>query len=155
MATRLIIAALVSVVAAATPARAQAPAPFDGNLQRLAEIGDEDMPKYQLKEPRGVLIRHVVAGQPADKGGVKAEDVILAVDGAQIEGPRDLQRIISTTPVGRTVKLNVMRAGKETEVAVIIGPYQATAVHPQPRRVPVVPAPKSPAPAPAPAPEPK
>jgi uncharacterized protein (TIGR02301 family) len=38
MAQRFIIAALVSVVAAATPARAQAPAPFDGNLQRLAEI---------------------------------------------------------------------------------------------------------------------
>ena len=116
----------------------------------IAEIGDDDMPKYQLKEPRGVLIRHVVAGQPADKGGVKAEDVILAVDGAQIEGPRDLQRIISTTPVGRTVKLNVMRGGKETEVAVIIGPYQASAVRPQPRRVPTVPAPKAPEPAPAP-----
>jgi len=116
----------------------------------IAEIGDEDVPKYQLKEPRGVLIRHVVAGQPADKGGVKAEDVILAVDGARIEGPRDLQRIISTTPVGRTVKLNVMRGGKETEVAVIIGPYQAAASRPQPRRVPVVPAPKAPAPEPAP-----
>ncbi len=119
----------------------------------IAEIGDEDMPKYQLKEPRGVLIRHVVEGQPADKGGVKAEDVILAVDGAQIDGPRDLQRIISTTPVGRTVKLNVMRGGKETEVAVIIGPYQTSAPRPQPRRAPAVPAPKAPAPAPAPAPK--
>ena len=38
MARRFFIAALVSVVAAATPSRAQAPAPFDGNLQRLAEI---------------------------------------------------------------------------------------------------------------------
>ena len=38
MTRRLIIAALVSVVTAAMPARAQAPAPFDGNLQRLAEI---------------------------------------------------------------------------------------------------------------------
>jgi uncharacterized protein (TIGR02301 family) len=38
MARRLIIAALVSVVAATMPVRAQAPAPFDGNLQRLAEI---------------------------------------------------------------------------------------------------------------------
>ena len=38
MARRFIIAALVSVVAATMPAHAQAPAPFDGNLQRLAEI---------------------------------------------------------------------------------------------------------------------
>jgi uncharacterized protein (TIGR02301 family) len=35
---RLIIAALISAVAATIPARAQAPAPFYGNLQRLAEI---------------------------------------------------------------------------------------------------------------------
>jgi uncharacterized protein (TIGR02301 family) len=38
MARRFFIAALVSMVAAATPVCAQAPAPFDGNLQRLAEI---------------------------------------------------------------------------------------------------------------------
>src|SRR5213079_1360933 len=33
----------------------------------IAEIGDEDMPKYGLKEPRGVLIRSVVAGSPPIK----------------------------------------------------------------------------------------
>ena len=121
----------------------------------IAEIGDEDVPKYQLKEQRGVLIRHVVAGQPADRGGVKADDVVLAVDGAQIEGTRDLQRIISSTPVGRAVKLYVMRAGKETELEVTIGPYQATAVRPQPRRAPVAPhGPEGPTPRP-PAPAPK
>ena len=121
----------------------------------IAEIGDEDVPKYQLKEQRGVLIRHVVAGQPADKGGVKADDVILAVDGAQIEGTRDLQRIISSTPVGRAVKLYVMRAGKETEIEVTIGPYQAAASRPQPRRAPGSPhGPEGPLPRP-PAPAPK
>ena len=120
----------------------------------IAEIGDEDVPKYQLKEQRGVLIRNVVAGQPADKGGVKADDVILAVDGEQIEGTRDLQRIISTTPVGRAVKLYVMRGGKEKELEVTVGLYQAAAASPHPRRAPVSPhgpegpAPKPPAPAP-------
>ena len=117
----------------------------------IAEIGDEDVPKYHLKAPRGVLIRNVVAGQPADKGGVKADDVILAVDGAQIEGPRDLQRIISSTPVGRAVKLYVMRAGKETELEVTIGPYEGSAArralvpphgHEGPMPRPPAPAPK-------------
>ena len=120
----------------------------------IAEVGDEDVPKYQLKEQRGVLIRNVVAGQPADKGGVKADDVILAVDGERIEGTRDLQRIISSTPVGRAVKLYVMRAGKEQELEVTVGLYQAAASRPKPRRAPVSPhgpegpAPKPPAPAP-------
>ena len=91
----------------------------------IAEISDEDVPKYGLKEARGVLIRQVAAGQPAEQGGVKPNDVVLSVDGAAIQSPRDLQRIISTTPVGQTVKLQMVREGKETEVAVTVGAYQA------------------------------
>jgi len=120
----------------------------------IAEVSDEDVSKYQLKEQRGVLIRNVVAGQPADKGGVKPDDVILAVDGSPIEGTRDLQRIIASTPVGSAVKLYVMRGGKMKELEVTVGLYQAAALGPQPRRAPVSPhgpegpAPKPPAPAP-------
>ena len=115
----------------------------------IADVADDDLPKYQLKEPRGVLIRHVVAGQPADKGGLRADDVVLAVDGTQIEGMRDLQRIIASTPVGRSVKLAVMRSGKETELEVVVGPYQASApaapAKPTtPPRKPEAPAPKAP-----------
>ena len=121
----------------------------------IAEIGDEDMPKYGLKEPRGVLIRSVVAGQPADQGGLKPDDVVLAVDGASIEGPRDLQRIIASTPVGRAVKLFVMRGGKETELFVTVGAYRAElAQPPRPTRpAPKAPSPRTPAPEPAPAPK--
>src|SRR5438876_710428 len=92
----------------------------------IAEVGDEDLAKYNLKEPRGVLIRQVVAGQPADQAGMKANDVIMAVDGAPVEEPRDLQRIIASTPVGKIVKLSVMREGKATEVSVTVGAYQAS-----------------------------
>jgi len=122
----------------------------------IAEIGDEDMPKYGLKEPRGVLIRSVVAGQPADQGGLKPDDVVLAVDGASIEGPRDLQRIIASTPVGRAVKLFVMRGGKETELSVTVGAYKAELVQPprpRPAPAPKAPSPRTPAPEPAPAPK--
>jgi serine protease Do len=97
----------------------------------IAEISDEDVPKYGLKELRGALIRQVAAGQPAEQGGVKPNDVVLSVDGAAVQSPRDLQRIISTTPVGQTVKLQVVREGKETELAVIVGAYQ-----PSPPRIP-------------------
>jgi len=110
----------------------------------IGEIGEDEAPKYGLAEPRGVLIRNVVVGQPADKGGVKANDVILGVDGASLEGPRDLQRIISSTPVGKVVKIALMREGKETEVAVTVGAYQAQPTPRVPRRM--VPAPRPPAP---------
>ncbi len=101
----------------------------------IAELSDEDAVRYGLSEARGVLIRQVVAGQPADQGGVKANDVVLAVDGSPVEGPRDLQRIISSTPVGKTVKLSLLREGKETEVSVTVGAYQGGS-NGVPRRVP-------------------
>jgi serine protease Do len=103
----------------------------------IGEVGEDDAPKYGLTEARGVLIRNVVVGQPADKGGVRANDVILGVDGATLEGPRDLQRIISSTPVGRTVKLQVWREGKSTELDVTVGAYQGPSAPTRtPRRVP-------------------
>jgi len=106
----------------------------------IAEVADEDVARYRLKEPGGVLVRQVVAGQPADKGGVKANDVILGVDGARVNDPRDLQRIISSTPVGKSVKLSMMREGQATEVSVIVGLYEAGPAGPaRPRRPPVPP----------------
>ena len=104
----------------------------------IAEVADEDVARYRLKEPGGVLVRQVVAGQPADKGGVKANDVILGVDGARVNEPRDLQRIISSTPVGKSVKLSMIREGQATEVSVIVGLYEAGPTGPaRPRRQPV------------------
>ena len=106
----------------------------------IAELSDDDAPRYGLPEGRGVLIRNVVAGQPADRGGVKPDDVVTSVDGTNIEGPGDLQRIIASTPVGQTVKLQVMRDGKPAELSVTIGPYQGPgAVRSVPRRAPAVP----------------
>jgi serine protease Do len=90
----------------------------------IAEISEEDVPKLGLKDPRGVLIRQVMPGQPAEVGGIKAMDVVLAVDGSRVETPQDLQRIISTTMVGKTVTLMVVREGKETELYVTVGLYQ-------------------------------
>jgi serine protease Do len=102
----------------------------------ITEVAEEDAGKYGLPEPRGVLIRRVMEGQPAEQGGVKAEDVVLGVDGAPVEGPRDLQRIISTTPVGRKVKLQVVREGKPTELEVTVGAYQEPPSRPNPHRTP-------------------
>jgi serine protease Do len=113
----------------------------------IAEVPDEDIGKLGLKEPKGVLIRHVVAGQPADQGGMKINDVVLSVDGSPVDTPRDLQRIISSTPVGKIVRISLMREGKETEVAVTVGAYQASGPRP-PRRVAPAPAPGAPQPKP-------
>jgi len=113
----------------------------------IAEVPDEDAAQFGLKEPKGVLIRQVVAGQPADQGGMRANDVVLAVDGTAVAGPPDLQRIIASTPVGKMVRISLMREGKETEVTVTVGAYHAGPA-PSPQRIVPTPTPPQPSPQP-------
>jgi serine protease Do len=90
----------------------------------IAEITDDDLGRLKLNEPKGVLIRSVMPGEPAEKGGIKANDVITAIDGAALASPRDLQRIVSASPVGKRVRVMVLRDGKPSEVEVEIGRYK-------------------------------
>jgi serine protease Do len=97
----------------------------------IAEVGEDDLSRLQLREPRGVLIRAVMPGEPAERGGVRANDVILALDGARLDGPRDLQRLVASGPVGKTVRVTLWREGKETEIEVTIGRYVERTAEPE------------------------
>ena len=104
----------------------------------IAEVTEDDIGRLKLREPKGVLVRSVMPGEPADQGGVRADDVILGIDGTRLESPRDLQRVVSSTPVGKRVRVVLLREGQETELEVTIGLYQereASSVE-APRRTP-------------------
>jgi serine protease Do len=90
----------------------------------IAEVTDEDLERLKLREAKGVLIRGVMPGEPAEKGGLRADDVIVGIDGTPLDTPRDLQRVVSSTPVGRKVRVVLLREGKQTEVEVTIGLYK-------------------------------
>jgi len=90
----------------------------------IGEVSEDDLDRLKLTEAKGVLVRSVMPGEPADQGGVKANDVILVVDGNRLDSPRDLQRVVSSTPVGKKVRVVLVREGKQTEVDVTIGRYE-------------------------------
>ena len=90
----------------------------------ITEIGDDDVGRLKLREAKGVLVRGVMPGEPADQGGVRADDVIIALNGTPMDAPRDLQRVVSTTPVGTRVRVVVLRAGEQKEMEVTIGRYK-------------------------------
>jgi serine protease Do len=90
---------------------------------RIDEITEDNAPEYGLAAPRGVGIEGVLPGQPAAAAGLRARDVVVAVDGRPVATPRELQRVIAVTPVGTTVRLMLVRAGQEQEVPVVVGRY--------------------------------
>ena len=90
----------------------------------IAEITDDDLGRLKLTEAKGVLIRGVMAGEPAEKGGLKPNDVLMSIDGTPLDTPRDLQRVVSGAPVGKKVRVSLLRDGKPNEVEVEIGRYK-------------------------------
>ena len=69
----------------------------------------------------GALITAVNEGSPAQKGGLKEEDVVLAIDGERVNSSTTLTRIIALKRPDATVALSVVRAGKPSEVKVKLG----------------------------------
>jgi len=86
----------------------------------IQEITPELKEKLNLKEERGALVGDVVAEGPADKAGIKRGDVIVSFDGKEISEANDLPFIVASTPVGKTVTVEVIRIGKKEHFQVQI-----------------------------------
>ncbi|MDR3700721.1 MAG: Do family serine endopeptidase [Candidatus Sulfopaludibacter sp.] len=69
----------------------------------------------------GVFVQSVQAGGPAEKAGLKEEDIIVAVNGKNIRNGNQLVDIVSVTPVGTPLDLTVVRNGKRENFKVVVG----------------------------------
>ncbi|MDQ2922176.1 MAG: PDZ domain-containing protein [Acidobacteriota bacterium] len=85
------------------------------------DVNKENMGRYGLREVRGVGITQVVKDSPAEKAGIKKDDVILRFDGDSVTSVRKLNRLVSEVAPDQTVRLGISRGGSEQEVSVTIG----------------------------------
>ena len=76
----------------------------DVTTDRLADL--------KLKEEHGVEVTLVDQDAPAGKAGVKEHDVILSLNGNQVESVEQLRRMIREIPPGRLVTLGISRGGQ-------------------------------------------
>lgn len=74
-----------------------------------------------LPAPQGVLVNAVLRGHPAERGGLLKQDVILAVNDAQVDSPRDVSRLIGGLEAGRIVRLTILRGGKTLQLSMPLG----------------------------------
>jgi serine protease Do len=68
----------------------------------------------------GVLVSKVQKGGPADKAGLKAEDIVIAMNGKAVKNGEDLVSRVSDTPVGTPINVTVDRDGKHVDFKVTI-----------------------------------
>ena len=77
----------------------------------VKEIDANRAKELKLKEEHGVEVSYVDEDAPAGKAGVKVSDVVLEYNGQRVEGKEQFIRIVGETPVGRQVKLSIIRQG--------------------------------------------
>lgn len=87
----------------------------------LRDVTRDRLSALKLKEEHGVEITMVDQDAPAGKAGLKEHDVILTMNGANVESVEQLRRMIHETPAGRTVNLGISRDGNPMAVKVQLG----------------------------------
>ena len=145
MKAKYLIGLLAAIILAAGIAIAQQPAPapappsppadvepFEHNFTMLIDgggylgvyaenINNENLSRYRINQVRGVGITQVVKDSPAEKAGIRKDDVILRIDGENVNSVRKLNRLISEMAPDHSVRVTVSRGGAEQELTATIG----------------------------------
>ena len=73
-----------------------------------------------LKRPAGALVANVTPASPAARAELKPGDVIVSVDGQEVDDPNAFDYRFATKPVGGTAALGVLRGGHSVNVTVAL-----------------------------------
>jgi serine protease Do len=84
-------------------------------------VSKELAESFGLAKPQGALVSSVEKASPAEKAGLAAGDVILAVNGSNIEQSSDLPRVIGELKPGQSAALKIWRAGATRDIKVSLG----------------------------------
>jgi serine protease Do len=78
--------------------------------------------RYSLAVNQGVLVTGIAAGSPADKAGIKAGDVITAIDGKEMTSVDDMMNLIHGYRIGQQIQITYYRGSARITVPVILAP---------------------------------
>ncbi|MBI3306138.1 trypsin-like peptidase domain-containing protein [Candidatus Nomurabacteria bacterium] len=95
---------------------------------RYVTINAEIMEKNNLSVDYGVLVKAganpadlaVIPGSPADKAGIVENDIILEVDGAKLDGKKNVAALIRGKSIGQKINLKIIHQGAEKNVSVLL-----------------------------------
>jgi len=92
--------------------------PLDDDLAEGFGVADMDL-------DGAVVLQEVNAGEPADLAGLRAGDIVIAMDGSKLDGNQDFLQRIATVPPGDTITLDVLQASasglEEVTVSITLG----------------------------------
>lgn len=87
------------------------------------DITKENMAHYGMREVRGVGVTEVSKDSPAEKAGLRKDDVIVRFDGESVTSVRKLTRLVNESSPDQTVHITVVRGGAEQELTATLGKH--------------------------------
>src|SRR5271156_3358713 len=85
---------------------------------KLQDVTPEIAETMGLQLPSGALVANVVPGSPAARAGLKTGDLIVSIDGIDVDDPNGFDYRFATRPLGGTSQIDVQRAGKTVKLTV-------------------------------------
>lgn len=98
----------------------------DGQIDRgwlgvqIKPVSEDVASVLGLDEGQGTQVEKVIADTPADKAGLKADDIVLSFDGTEIKIARDLTRAVANTAPDTTSEIEILRKGERMTLAVTL-----------------------------------
>jgi serine protease Do len=101
------------------------PAALNHSTQGYLGVGTHDIDteragQLKLKDPRGAEVVTIDHDAPAAKAGLRLHDVILQMNGQQIEGEAQLGQLLRQTPPGKTVTFLISRDGQQQTLSITL-----------------------------------
>ena len=90
----------------------------------IVDVDNEKAQALKLKEVRGAIITLIDHDAPAGQIGLKVNDVVLQLNGQNVEGSEQLRRILKEIPPGRKVSIEISRDGNIQTLAVELADRQ-------------------------------
>jgi serine protease Do len=85
------------------------------------EVSADIAAALNIAKDRGALVNGVTAGEPAARAGIRPGDVIIAVNGKEINPQQSLTYLVGNEAPGSRVTLDVLRDGRRQQIPVTLG----------------------------------
>jgi Do/DeqQ family serine protease len=87
----------------------------------IRDLTPEIAQSLRLEATKGALVADVVKGGPAEKAGLKKNDVVIGYLGKDVPDSSTFRNEVAATPIGQEAKIVVLREGKKEELTVRVG----------------------------------
>ncbi len=87
----------------------------------IQDLTPELAESFGYRDAVGALIAGVLRGSPADRGGVRPGDVLIALDGQSVRDPRAMLDMVAALPPGKSAVFRVRRGAEELDLTVDVG----------------------------------